>query len=302
MINNVISLCEPFPKLTAERLWVEYYRGDCFSIGRVADWSLMVVLSGGFSEYDEEGAITVTNYYAWHIDRAYAEKIIDNNRVFTADLSSKTFDRDADLIIRTRDAVQVLSAIRDEVAAGTRECRIDSGLEEELLTYKTDKEKMKANREQNETRKKALLGTKPPWYIWIIDNPLKRFLYGAIVVAIGGAIPPLFPLCGLLCIPFFFFGESQTLVWHETGRKLACDKCGTEGDIRILQLNRRMHLPFLRRFTSITYYKTYFAVCSGCMAKHIDDEDAVNLLFNIAKSGSIYVKPLTKAEFAEMTQ
>lgn len=295
-------MSEPFPKLTAERLWVEYYRGDGFSIGRVADWSLMVVLAGGSFEYGEDGEILSTNHLAWHIDKAYAERIIANNSIFLADLSSKTFDREPDFIICSKDAVELLSTVRDEVKNGTKESLIDSELEEMLLSFKNDKEKMKANRKQNEKAKKSRETISRPWYIRIIDNPFKRFLYGVVVLGVTGIVPVLFPLGGLLCIPFFFWGDYTQVEWIETNQKHICDKCGSESGLKILHIKYRMNIPFLRRITSITYYKTYYAVCCGCTDKHMDDEDRVGLLFNMAKADSVYMKQLTKKEFEEMVK
>ena len=74
MAKSMLSFCAPFPELTANRLWTEYYWAQHFAIGRVADWSLMAVST---SCIEVNG---VRGYAAWHIDREFAEKIINNNR------------------------------------------------------------------------------------------------------------------------------------------------------------------------------------------------------------------------------
>ncbi len=298
MYSNMLFISEPFPQLAANGLWKEYYKAANFSIGRVADWSLMVISPSPIELYDKESDSTIGCYVAWHIDKEFAEKIINNNLLFTTTIVSNTNKDEVDLVIRIDGGLQQLTAIRDEVQNGTRECLIDAELEEMLKTY-LDKEKMKANREQNKANLKTIEPTKQPWYVQIFKGPLRRILVGLLGLSVGGIFPPLFALAGFLCIPFFFWGEYAEQEWTETSKTEMCDKCKTEGKIKVVKVTNRMYVPFLRRITAIPYMKTYYAVCEGCVKKHLDDE-SIGQILAMARTDMATVRALTKAEYEEL--
>lgn len=292
MAKSMLSFCAPFPELTANRLWTEYYWAQHFAIGRVADWSLMAVST---SCIEVNG---VRGYAAWHIDREFAEKTINNNLSFLTTLISNTNKDDADLFIRADGGVEDLTKLRDEVQNGQKESFIDPELEEMLKTY-LDPKKMKANRKHNKAIHKSFPTVKQPWYVEIFKGPLRRILWGLAVLAVCGVFPPLMALGGLLCIPFFFWCESCSDEWTETSKTASCDKCGVEGKIKVVKLTNRMYIPFLRRVTSIPYMKKYYYVCDGCLQKHLG-EDNFSQILAMAKTDMATVKEITKKEYEEL--
>lgn len=130
-------------KLIEKGLVTEYYRCPSFSICRVADWSLMVFSSvvDTKQEHDTDSYTTLSfNCFAWHIDKDFAQKIMENNALFNATLLSKKETREPDLVFwdfedpqyvppETKHYLAMLEEIRDEVKIGTRESMIDSDLE-----------------------------------------------------------------------------------------------------------------------------------------------------------------------------
>jgi hypothetical protein len=275
-------------------LWKEYYKAANFSIGRVADWSLMVISP---TCIEVQG---VVGYVAWHINKEFAEKIINSNLSFTTTIASNANDDEADLFIKVDGGVEQLTKIREEVQNGTRECLIDSELEEMLKTY-LDPEKMKANRKFNKENLKKIPETKQPWYVNLFKGPLRRIAFGVVALAITGIFPPLMALGGFLCIPFFFWGEYAEQEWIETDKTISCDKCQSESKLKVVKVTHRMYVPFLRRITAIPYMKTYYSVCEGCVKKHLDEE-SLGQIIAMARTDMATVKSLSKAEFEELTK
>lgn len=130
-------------KLIEKGLVTEYYRCSSFSICRVADWSLMAFSSSVDTkeEHDTDFYTTLSSTcYAWHIDKEFAEKIMANNALFNATLSSKKESREPDLVLwdfddpkyappETKHYLALLEEIRNNVKSGTLETMIDSDLE-----------------------------------------------------------------------------------------------------------------------------------------------------------------------------
>lgn len=130
-------------KLIEKDYITEYYRCPSFSICRVADWSLMVFanITDKKEEHDADSyTVLYSKFFAWHIDKEFAEKIMANNAVFNATMLSKKDAREPDLVLwdfddsknvpaATKRFDAQLKEIREEVSLGTRECIIDPELE-----------------------------------------------------------------------------------------------------------------------------------------------------------------------------
>ncbi len=121
-----------FNRLEEQGLVKRYYAGRGFKICRIADWSIMVIDMVGEQHYDADGEEDYITYKAWYLDLDTAQKIIKNNTAFSALMTSKQTAREPDMIISTADGIEVLSAIKEEIRNGTRECMIDPLLEKEL--------------------------------------------------------------------------------------------------------------------------------------------------------------------------
>ena len=117
-------------------LITQYYKTIDFRICRVADWSIMVFSTTPKNETDSDGDVIESTYFAWHIDHAFAQKIIENPAAFQASLLSKSTKKDPDFSLSTQDALEKLTKIREEVKNGEREANIDPDFENMLKGQK----------------------------------------------------------------------------------------------------------------------------------------------------------------------
>ena len=114
------------------------YRGNNFTICRVAKWAYMAVFvtEDTSNDEDEETRISIA---AWHIDYEFGKKIMENNAVFSATFLSNQTARVPDLV----DTIYLwkpnkVEAIRKEVESGIRKPMLDPGLDRLFKTQETE--------------------------------------------------------------------------------------------------------------------------------------------------------------------
>lgn len=117
------------------------YRGDVFTICRIAQWAYMavIVLEDTTEDEYEPSRVSIA---AWHIDCEFGKKIMENNAVFAATMLSKQTSKEPDLIATITAQENPLEDIRNEIKNGVRKPIDEPGLDRIFKVQQTQRLKV----------------------------------------------------------------------------------------------------------------------------------------------------------------
>lgn len=233
-------------KLQKSGLLEVCYRGNVFTICRVAKWAYMAVMVVEDTTEDEYEDSRVS-IVAWHIDCEFGKKIMENNALFAATMLSKQTSKEPDLAVTISDKENPLEDIRNEVRNGVRKPIEDPGLDRIFKEQETQQLKVfldKYSENPQFSPKKVwpgmLLMLLYPFGLpfFYFNKPLwGGIMLGAFVVSF--ALPVLLIPAGLLGCVFIV----MTLI-HVLGNK-AKDK---EGRLICTERNQKLILESIAKY------------------------------------------------------